>query len=56
MNKVKNLQVQFHEIDKHSKKKIKSLQDRLRNTHELTFHYEFIWENWKIKEDLVNQE
>jgi len=42
----KNLQVQFHDIAKDSKHRRDNLRDRLQQTHELTYDYPFVWENW----------
>ena len=47
-----NIQVQFHEwYPSYSESVLlrSSLQDRLRKTHQITFCYPFVWENWKIK-------
>ena len=47
-----NIQVQFHEwYPSYSESVLlrSSLQDSLRKTHEITFCYPFVWENWEIK-------
>ena len=47
-----NIQVQFHEwYPSYSESVLlrSFLQDRLRKTHQITFCYPFVWENWKIK-------
>ena len=47
-----NIQIQFHEwYPSYSESVLlrSSLQDRLRKTHQITFCYPFVWENWKIK-------
>jgi len=49
VNIVKNIQVQFHELDSHSYKKMKDLQKLLGNTHVKTYGYDFVWENWKLE-------
>ena len=54
---IENIQVQFHEWYPSYKESVmlrNSLQDRLEKTHELTFCYPFVWENWKIKSDGYN--
>ena len=47
VERIENIQVQFHLIDANSKNLMHAIQDRLRETHKLTFCYEFVWENWK---------
>ncbi len=49
INKVKNLQVQFHPIDDDSIQKYEKIRGDLEKTHELTYFFPFIWENWAIK-------
>jgi len=46
----KNIQVQFHDflID-NAKARMTAIQENLSKTHELTYQYEFVWENWKRK-------
>lgn len=46
----KNIQVQFHDFVPDAVKKRNSIRQRLSKTHELTYDYEFIWENWKLKD------
>lgn len=48
ISNIKNIQVQFHDFVPNAKQKMLRIQKRLRNTHKLTFQYEFIWENWKL--------
>ncbi|MEO7337112.1 MAG: FkbM family methyltransferase [Caldimonas sp.] len=46
----KNLQVQFHDfIIENAPARMKGIQDRLSKTHELTYQYPFVWENWRLK-------
>jgi len=49
ISKILNLQVQFHIFVKNYEYKRDSLREKLSKTHELTYDYPFIWENWKIK-------
>jgi FkbM family methyltransferase len=44
-----NLQIQFHDINAESESRMRSIQNELAKTHELTYQFEFIWENWKRK-------
>ena len=47
---VKNLQVQFHKIEGVDYKKSHLLIEMaLNKTHELTWQYPFVWENWQLK-------
>lgn len=50
-NKIKNIQVQFHRFVPDCIQRRENIRSRLRETHDLTYDYEFIWENWKIKDD-----
>lgn len=46
---IRNIQVQFHEITKDSSARMKQIQERLKETHNLTYQYRFVWENWTLK-------
>ncbi|MCF6129914.1 FkbM family methyltransferase [Flavobacterium sp. AS60] len=46
----KNIQVQFHDfLFDNAKERMNKIQESLSKTHELTYQYEFVWENWKLK-------
>lgn len=47
--KFKNIQVQFHTFIADSHNRCVSIQNRLSETHELTYNYPFVWENWVKK-------
>lgn len=48
---IRNLQVQFHLIDGQPCEELYNIiADSLKETHELTWRYPFVWENWKRKE------
>ena len=49
IKKIKNIQVQFHDFVPDAESRMKAIQDNLGKTHELTYQYEFVWENWKLK-------
>jgi FkbM family methyltransferase len=49
IRQIKNLQIQFHQIDSESESRMKRLQDLLSKTHRPTYQYKFVWENWKLK-------
>lgn len=47
---IKNIQVQFHKVDEFDcEDKERAICRQLMKTHELTFKYQFCWENWKLK-------
>lgn len=49
LKKIKNIQVQYHIfIDDHEKRR-SLINYELEKTHERTWNYEWVWENWKIK-------
>ena len=45
-----NIQVQFHDfLLEDGKERMNKIQEHLSKTHQLTYQYEFVWENWKLK-------
>ena len=50
VSKVKNIQVQFHDFIDNSEQKMLCIQEKLSETHEITYQYKYVWENWKLKE------
>ena len=45
-----NIQVQFHDfLFDNAKERMQAIQAKLQETHYLTYQYEFVWENWKLK-------
>jgi FkbM family methyltransferase len=48
--KIKNLQIQFHRFIPNCEERRNSILDELSKTHECTWNYEWIWENWKLKD------
>ena len=51
IKKINNLQVQFHDfIIENAKERMNAIYKKLSLTHELTYHYEFVWDNWKLKQ------
>jgi FkbM family methyltransferase len=48
-NKIENIQVQFHVFIPGCQDRRKKIQENLSKTHECTYNYEFIWENWSLK-------
>ena len=52
ISRFKNIQVQFHDfIIPNAELRMRNIQQQLSKTHQLTYQYEFVWENWKIKEN-----
>ena len=49
INKIVNIQVQFHDFVPNAYVRMKNIQEELSKTHELTYQYEFVWENWRLK-------
>ena len=47
--KIKNIQVQFHRFVKGCVERRSKIREELSKTHSLTYDYEFIWENWQLK-------
>lgn len=49
LQSIKNIQVQFHDFFPNAAERMKNIQRRLNETHSVTYQYEFVWENWKLK-------
>lgn len=46
----KNIQVQFHDfLLDNGKERMHKIQEHLSKTHQITYQYEFVWENWQLK-------
>lgn len=45
--KINNIQIQFHNFIPNATERMKKIQEKLTNTHHLTYQYLFIWENWE---------
>ncbi len=54
INKIKNIQVQFHDFVENHETRLYKLRQFLSRTHVLTYCYEYIWENWEKKDDIVS--
>jgi hypothetical protein len=46
-----NMQVQFHNVADDSTPRMEAIQRELAKTHELTYEYRYVWENWTRKAD-----
>ena len=49
VNRIKNIQVQLHKISQNSLSHMERIQAGLMKTHEPTYQYKFVWENWKLR-------
>lgn len=47
--RIMNIQVQFHSFVPDAERRMARIQQRLKETHYLTYQYLFVWENWTIK-------
>jgi FkbM family methyltransferase len=52
VNRIKNIQVQFHDFVPDAEIRMLEIQKQLSVTHELTYQYSFVWENWALKKQL----
>jgi hypothetical protein len=50
---LKNIQVQFHKIAPDSETRYEKIREKLLETHELTFDYPFVWQNFRLKDKSV---
>lgn len=50
VNRIDNIQVQFHRFVSNADARMEQIQKKLSLTHRLSYQYKYIWENWeKIK-------
>jgi FkbM family methyltransferase len=49
LKKFGNIQVQFHMFETNYQERYNNIIIELEKTHELTYIYPFVWENWKLK-------
>lgn len=49
-SKIKNFQIQFHRFIPDCEVRRNNILEELSKTHERTWNYEWIWENWKLKD------
>lgn len=52
ISKIESIQVQFHDLGEASRTMAKSIQSDLSKTHVRTWSYEWVWENWVLKDSL----
>jgi len=46
--RIRNIQVQFHNIDKRAKVWVEEIRRKLSDSHNPTFQYDFVWDNWQL--------
>jgi len=51
IDKIKNIQVQFHDFVENAEQRMFDIQNDLAKTHKLTYQYSFVWENWRLIEE-----
>ncbi|WP_413578505.1 FkbM family methyltransferase [Bdellovibrio sp. HCB290] len=49
VGKINNIQVQFHNFVDNAEQRMMEIQAMLSKSHELTYQYKFIWENWRLR-------
>lgn len=49
IDRIRNLQVQFHDFVPDAQARMTAIQGRLAQTHEPTYQYPFVWENWRLR-------
>jgi len=47
--RIRHIQVQFHDFVPNAQARMEKIQAHLSQTHELTYQYRFVWENWTLK-------
>jgi FkbM family methyltransferase len=50
VQRVANLQVQFHEFVVDAPQRMRAIHEALRRTHKPTYQAEWVWENWTLRE------
>ncbi|MHC5055899.1 MAG: FkbM family methyltransferase [Planctomycetota bacterium] len=50
VGRIRDIQVQFHPFVPRAEARMKSIQEKLGRTHEPTYQYRFVWENWSLKD------
>jgi FkbM family methyltransferase len=49
INRFVNLQIQFHDFVENAPSRRDEIRKQLSKTHECTYNFEFIWENWRLR-------
>lgn len=56
IHSIHNIQVQFHDFVPDAEARMLSIQKKLSETHDLTWQYPFVWENWRKRENIVKSQ
>lgn len=48
---ITDIQIQFHDFFDDAKEQREKIREELSKTHELTYDYYFVWENWRLKKN-----
>lgn len=51
--RIRNITIQFHNYVEHAGERMEAIQRRLAATHELTYQYRFVFENWRLRDGKV---
>ena len=49
ISRFRDIQVQFHVFVPNAEERRKAIQERLLLTHNMTYNYNFVWENWRLR-------
>lgn len=52
---IENIQIQFHDFVPKAERRMQAIQNRLAQTHYLTYQYPFVWENWRLRSESCGQ-
>jgi FkbM family methyltransferase len=50
IRRIREIQVQFHDFVPDAEARMGAIQGRLARTHDLTWQYRFVWENWRRRD------
>lgn len=49
IHRIKDLQIQFHDFFPEARDRMIAIRKRLSETHDPTYQYDFVWDNWRRK-------
>ena len=49
VSKINNFQIQFHDITDDSERLVLDIREKLSETHNLDWKFDWVWENWSLK-------
>jgi FkbM family methyltransferase len=56
INMINNIQIQFHGLTENYENKKNAIIEKLKITHFQTYCFDWLWENWKLKENTTNED